>query len=309
MAMRTRTLTFAFKTCMRLTMALSFTHFASDGAVAAAQPKSHGITVETAVVGGEALRVHLYRPRRCTGALGPLLLVFAGYERNAEDYLRRARRIARDHCLTILAPDLDQERFPRARYQRAGISHKQPGGDADACMGLLLRDLVGWARDHAGRPDAPIVLFGHSAGAQMLSRVMAYCPLPDTLRVVIANPSSYVAPSLIESAPFGFASTVDVRKREEQLARYLAQPITIYLGDADTGDDRLDKSRRAQRQGRTRLERGRNVFAAAQAMAAARRWEFGWRLVIAPGVGHSSRGMLQAPQMSEVLGKAEERGR
>ena len=135
----------------------------------------------------------------------------------------------------------------------------------------------------------------------MLSRIAAYCPLPDTQRIIIANPSSHVAPSLIEPAPFGFASVVDVKEREAGLARYLDQPITIYLGEADTGDDRLDNSRGAQRQGATRLERGSNIFAAAQAIAAARGWPFRWRLVIAPGVGHSSRDMLRAPEMANTL--------
>lgn len=285
-------------------MALVLTQF-PDGATAAGPPKSRAIMSETAVIGGESIKMHVYRPKRCAQTPGPVLLVFAGYERNAEDYLRRARRIAREQCMIVVAPDLDRERFPRTRYQRAGISRREPGGDGDACMGRLLSDLVGWSRERIARPDAPVILFGHSAGAQMLSRVMAFCPLPDILRVVIANPSSYVAPSLIEPAPFGFASVTGVREREALLARYLSQPITIYLGDADTGDDRLDKSPRAQRQGRTRLERGRNIFAAAEAMAAARGWPFGWRLVVAAGVGHSSRDMLRAPEIDGAIAAAQ----
>lgn len=281
-------------------MALALSQLALSAA-AATPPKSRQLTVETAVIDGEPIRVHIYRPKRCATAPGPLLLVFAGYERNAEDYVRRARRIARERCMTVFAPELDVERFPRARYQRAGVSRKASGSDADACMGELLRGLQDWARGRVGRADARFVLFGHSAGAQMLSRIAAYCPLPDTTRIVIANPSSHVAPSLIEPAPFGFASVLDVKEREAGLARYLAQPITIYLGEADTGDDRLDRSRGAQRQGGTRLERGRNIYAAAQAMATARGWPFRWRLVIAPGVGHSSRDMLRAPEMAATL--------
>lgn len=261
-------------------------------------PKSAGLSIETAVIDGGQIRVHIYRPKSCGKAPRPLLLVFAGYERNAEEYVRRARPVARARCMTVIAPELDEERFPRAHYQRAGVSRRT--GDR-ACMGRLLRGLQAWARDREGQPDAPFVLFGHSAGGQMLSRVSAYCPLPDVERIIIANPSSHVAASLIEPAPFGFASLLGVQEREADLARYLRQPITIYLGEADTGDVRLDKSPGAQRQGRTRLERGRNVFAAAQAMAATRGWPFRWRLVVAAGVGHSSRNMLRAPEMTKAI--------
>lgn len=290
-------------------MALALAHLTAGDVRSAASSKSHGSMVETAMIGGQPIRLHLYRPRRCDAAPGPVLLVFAGYERNAEEYLRRARWIARAQCMTVVAPALDRERFPRLRYQRAGMSGRGGTGDADACMGRLLRELVVWTRERLQRPDAPMALFGHSAGGQMLSRVMAYCPLPDLHRVVIANPSSYVAPSLLERAPFGFASVADIRAREAQLARYLAQPITVYLGDADTGDDRLDTSRAAQRQGGTRIERGRNIFAAAQTMAATRGWPFGWRLVVATGVGHSSRDMLRAPEVVQALERDDADGR
>lgn len=285
----------------RLVMAVIFAPLAFDAALAAGPAKSKRLSVETAVIDGEQIDVHVYRPKRCSDSPGPLLLVFAGYERNAAEYVRRARRVAREHCMTVFVPDLDRDRFPRSRYQRAGVTRKSLTRGSDACMGRFLRGLQVWAREREGRPDARFVLFGHSAGAQLLSRVAAYCPLPDTDRIIIANPSSYVGPSLIERAPFGYGDILDIRAREAALAQYLAQPITVYLGDQDIGDDRLDRSKHSMRQGRTRLERGRNVYAAAHAMAVERGWPFGWGLVIAAGIGHSSRDMLQAPELLDAV--------
>ncbi len=272
-----------------------------DDACAAAPARSKSLSVETADIDGEQIDVHIYRPKRCSRTPGPLLLVFSGYERNTIEYVRRARRVAREHCMTVLVPDLDRDRFPRSRYQRAGVSRKSLRSGTHACMGRLLLGLQAWARQHEGRPDARFVMLGHSAGAQMLSRVAAYCPVPDTDRIIVANPSSYVGPSLIDPAPFGFKDLLDVGAREAALASYLAKPITIYLGDHDIGDERLDRSSQARRQGRNRLERGLNIYAAARTMAAERGWAFGWRLVVAAGVGHSSRDMFQAPEFADAV--------
>lgn len=252
-------------------------------------------------IGQETIRVLIYRPGSCAHVAGPLLLVFPGYERNADDYLKRSRRIARAACATVIVPDLDQERFPHARYQRAGVGDDDAIARDDACMGLFIERLVAWARERERRPQAPFLLFGHSAGAQMLSRVAAYCPPTGADRIVIANPSSHAAPSPSEPSPFGFASILDIAERESRLRSYLDKPITIYLGTEDTGNDRLDQSREARRQGRNRLERGQRVFELGQAIAEQRGWAFNWRLVLAPGVGHSSREMLQAPHMLDAI--------
>lgn len=259
-----------------------------------------GQGVELAQIGSETIEVYTYRPQDCTG--GGLMFIFPGYERNARGYMRRARQIARAECLTIFAPEMDQERFPRSRYQRAGVTKDGRASLDETCMGLFLRRLLDWARRLEKRPDAPYVLFGHSAGAQLLSRVAAYCPLPSPARIILANPSSYVAPSLIEQTPYGFGGILDVREREERLQAYLAQPVTIYLGDADTGDFRLDETIAANRQGPTRYARGKATYEAGREMASARGWAFNWRLVVAKGIGHSSKGMLRANEMSAAIG-------
>ena len=151
-------------------------------------------------------------------------------------------------------------------------------------------------------PGAPYYVFGHSAGAQLLSRVSAFCSLPRPERIIIANPSSYVAASLTERLPFGFGGILDVSLRERLLRDYLAQPITIYVGEQDVGSEQLDGSARAMRQGPTRVQRGRNVFRDAKHYAQLRGLEFNWRLIVAAGVGHTSRGMLRAPEVVDAFG-------
>ena len=54
-------------------------------------------------------------------------------------------------------------------------------------------------------------------------------------------------------------------------------------------------------QGENRHERGLNVFAKAKKVAADNNWNFGWRLVERPGVGHSARKMFSSQEAREAL--------
>ena len=117
-------------------------------------------------------------------------------------------------------------------------------------------------------------------------------------RIVIANPSTYVLPSTAEDAPYGFGR---LKNGYVLLRAYLGRPITLLLGDEDTGSKNLADNDAAMQQGGARLERGRKTYAAAQAAARAHGWAFGWRLVEVPGVGHSARSMLGGDEATTVL--------
>jgi pimeloyl-ACP methyl ester carboxylesterase len=266
-----------------------------------AQARSPTSGREIGLVGSWPVVVYTYQPEGCAEA--KLLILFAGYDRDADKYRDRAIPLADRACLLLFAPLLDRERFPNWRYQRAGVyrdDHVQP---ESAWTQSVLRDLIAWARRWAGRSDIPTILFGHSAGAQFLSRAAAYFPPEDVYRIVIANPSVHVMPSLEEAAPYGFDGIFERDQRAERLRAYLRQRITIFLGQEDTKSGRLlvdDEG--ARRQGDNRYERGKELFATGRAVARQSGWPFNWRLVEVPGVGHSSRDLLNSPQALDALG-------
>ncbi|MER8409522.1 hypothetical protein NKH16_33655 [Mesorhizobium sp. M1307] len=212
--------------------------------------------------------------------------------------------------MIVFSPLFDEERFPSWKYQRGGVIHYSVIQPKDQWTVGYVKGLVSWARVREGLPAAPYYLFGHSAGGQFISRVAAYS-LADGNRLVVANPSTYVLPSLAEAAAYGFGcapssngpqclySSTEVT---QQLKAYLALPMTIYLGEDDTGDENLSESAAAMRQGATRLERGEFTFELAQAVATANGWPLNWRLLILPGVGHSASDMLRSDQAEQAFG-------
>ena len=89
---------------------------------------------------------------------------------------------------------------------------------------------------------------------------------------MIANPGTYVLASLTVDAPYGLGKVYSAADGEDPLRRYLQQPLTIYLGEADDRDDDRNNSAEARAQGASRLARGLNAFNAAKSLAQARSW-------------------------------------
>jgi dienelactone hydrolase len=262
---------------------------------ALAAPIEPGSGHQTAALDGTKLEVFTYRPAGC--APTGFLLVFHGIGRNADGYRDHARPLADRLCLIVAAPLFDEARFPSWRYQRGGIVHDhvlQPQAD---WTGEMVPRLAAWLRANQGPPGMPYALLGHSAGAQFLGRVAAYTPTEAT-RIVLANPSTYVLPSLEHDPPYGFRGLPDA---ESLLRRYLALPLTVLLGEADVLSKDLADDAAARAQGATRLERGRRTFAMAQAAAEQHGWPLNWRLLTVPFVGHDATAMFASPQAVQAM--------
>jgi dienelactone hydrolase len=249
-------------------------------------------------VNGTRITVFTYRPPGCSDP--SLLLVFHGARRDAADFRDYARPLADQHCLLVVAPLFDRHAFPSWRYQRGGIVDKKGVvQEPHDRTGQLVPGLVDWARKQEGRPLA-YSLIAHSAGGQFLSRLAAFVP-SEARRIVLANAGTYVFPSLTVDAPYGLGKVYSGADGEAQLRRYLEQPLTIYLGEDDDKDDDSNNTPEARAQGRSRHQRGLNVFDAGQKLAQTRGWTFKWRLVQLPGVGHDAQKMFAARQAFDAL--------
>jgi dienelactone hydrolase len=272
------------------------------GSVAAQTPPAAippGTSAMDATIGGTPLRIYTYRPEGCP--IRTLLLVFHGVGRNADGYRDHAIPLADATCGVVVAPLFDRARFPTNIYQHGGVADAAGNAVPSGRRSIdLVAPLAAWGRAATGAPsqgaDLRLVLIGHSAGAQFLSRVAAFAPPPGAAAFVIVNPSSWVMPSAETRIPFGFGGLGSQAASEQALKAYLALPITALLGEADEGTFELEMDAPAMTQGANRLARGRNAFRSASETAAQHGWAFGWRLSEIPGVGHSAAKMFASPQ-------------
>ena len=101
--------------------------------------------------------------------------------------------------------------------------------------------------------------------------------------------------------PYGFGEIWSPAEGEAALRRYLAAPITVLLGQEDTGSHNLVTNEEAEEQGGTRLERGQNVFREAELTARTHGWAFHWTVAVVPGVGHDAAHMFASDQALAAL--------
>lgn len=251
-------------------------------------------------IGGTRLEVFTYKPQNYTN--GPLLLVFHGVLRNADTYRDNAIELADRIGAVVAAPLFDKERFSNLQYQQGGLFTKSGEvADADKWTWAFVPKLVAEIRRAEGRPDLPYYLIGHSGGGQFLIRFAGFMPT-EAKRIVVANAGTHLFPTTDAEYPLGFGKVPEKLSDANALRRYLAQPLTIYLGTADTEqDENLDVSPESNRQGACRYERGRNNFCAAQQLARCNGWEFRWTLVEAPGIEHDSKKMFGHPNCVQAL--------
>lgn len=261
-----------------------------------ASPLPTGESQRDLIVGDTVIKIHSFKP--ATYRSGPLLVGFHGLSRNVGRYLSAAKPIAERHGMLLVVPLFDRARFPYWRYQGLGITRQNrrvtsgpiPVEPRETWTDRLVAGLIDEVRRAEGNPGLDYYLIGHSAGGQIANRMAAF-GAHSAKRIVVANPSSYVQPTLAARFPYGFGALPQSLSNDDALRRYLARPMTILVGTDDVLHKNLDLRPAAMAQGATRYERARNVFAMAQAEARARGWTFNWRLVEVPGVGHDVEAM------------------
>lgn len=248
----------------------------------------------------EPLTLFTYKPP--TYRDGPLLLVFHGVGRNAEEYRNFAITLAERFRAIVVAPLFDATRFPSVRYQRGGLMNSDGAVQPrEAWTYAFVPKIVAHVRALEGKPALPYYLIGHSAGGQFLVRLAAFLP-GEAVRIVAANPGSNLFPTREQDFGYGFGQLPPELGNDDVLRTYLAAPLTLYLGTDDIYPrPSFDASAEGMRQGANRLERGRTCFAFAQALAKERGWNFNWRKVETPGIGHEAAFMFAATEAEDAL--------
>ena len=273
-------------------LALSF-------AGATAQPLPMGSSSIIHENNGEPLSVFTYKP--ATYKDGPILVVFHGVKRNAEDYRNFAITMGERFKAIIVTPMFDTARFSSSRYQRGGIMKSDKVQPQEKWTYSMIPGIVDHVRKIEQNNSIPYYLIGHSAGGQFLVRMAAFLP-GEAKRIVAANPGSDLFPTTAQKFGYGFGGLPEALSNNEVLKSYLAAPLTLYLGTDDIRPEHnFDESAEGMVQGKSRLERGRNCYAFAKALAKKNGWAFNWIKVETPGIDHDAARMFAAKEVEDAL--------
>lgn len=281
-----RLLSFAFILCMSLSGAFS-------------QPLPMGPSSVVFGNNDEPITLYTYRPP--TYDKGPLFIIFHGVRRNAEEYRNFAITLAERYNAIVVAPFFDSARFPSARYQRGGLLKGKTVQPKEAWTYSMVPAIVNFIRQREMNSRMPYYLIGHSAGGQFLVRMAAFLP-GEAVRIVAANPGSDLFPSRDQEFGYGFGGLPAELSSDKVIRDYLAAPLTLYLGTDDIyPKPSFDDSPEGMLQGRHRLERGRNCYEYAKALAAKNGWTFNWRKVETEGIGHDAARMFAAKEAADAI--------
>ncbi len=247
---------------------------------------------------GTPLNLHYYKPANATGER--FVLLFHGASRTASGYRDNAAGMADAFGFLVVVPEFDLERFPNRLYQNGGVFREDGSvADAEERTYAFVPKLVRYIRGREGDARLPYLLVGFSAGGQFVGRMAALLDT-DAERIVAMASGSCMFPTREMTFGLGFGGLPEELGNDQRIRRYLAQPITVFVGTADTEMAQLPTGD-AYAQGVHRYSRNIRWFNEAMDLAHERGWEFNWRLVIADGPGHSPPDMFNHPQVGNAL--------
>lgn len=249
---------------------------------------------EATGVNDAELKVFYYRPEGWNQD-GPVFMVLHGANRNGNVYRDHMIKLAEQYHFLVVCPEFSAQKYPAALYNTCGVWDEknktlQP---RDKWLFPVLGRVFAAAKERTGATREKFILFGHSAGAQFVHRYALLSDDTQAEQIISANAGWYTLPDEETAYPYGLKN---LQVSKEDLARALARPVTILLGEKDIDPQHklLRHTPQAEAQGAYRLERGKNFYAAAQAKAKELGVPFNWHLVTVPGVAHNGAGMEAA---------------
>ena len=219
----------------------------------------------------------------------PVLLVMHGRARNGAAYREGwiAESDARGFLLAV--PQFSETFYPTSHDYNYGDMMTPDDRHRPRAEWLfpLVERIFDDLRARAGSLRDTFHLFGHSAGGQIVHRLMTFAYSARIEKVVAANSGSYTMPVFEEAFPFGLGGTAI---SEDERRAVFSRPFTVLLGDADSDPNHFQLPREpgAMRQGPHRFARGLHYMSTACREAAALGTPLAWKLRIAPGVAHSN---------------------
>lgn len=244
------------------------------------------------------IRVWYHRPA-AAGPDAPVVFVMHGTGRNGEGYRRAWIPFADEGRYVLLVPEFSRAQFAsHYNLERLSLPDGTPVPRAQWPYASIDR-IFDAVRAASGLSAQSYDLYGHSAGAQFVHRLVLLVPDARYRVAVAANAGWYTLPDFATAYPYGLAGS---GASPAQLSKALGRKLVVLLGDRDVDPHHPDLRRTpgAMLQGRHRLERGQAFFARARQAAAETGAPFAWSVRIAPGVAHSNARM--APHAAELVG-------
>ena len=260
---------------------------------------------------GKPLTVHVFRPSQFDSTTGRIWFVMHGTVRDAEHYLQTAAPVAERHQVLVVVLEFSRNHYPNGdAYTLGVVTHGRVDAHAAAegrwrsplkTPYMEVERTFNAVKEALQSQQPGYYLFGHSAGAQFVHRLLTFVRCPRVLSAVAANAGWYTLPTIDKSWP-PFPYSLRGATREFQDPKVISAPLTVLLGTQDTRtkeeDPHLRASAGAMAQGSHRLQRGVTYYELGLQAARNKNMPLAWKLQWLPGAGH---------EVAEVIAPAGQR--
>lgn len=263
----------------------------------------------------KVIRVYYHRPQNFTPD-SPILLVIPGSGRDADEYRDSWIKASEKYGLLILSPKYAEQEYNFGAYHLGGVLHSM---NLKSCITRkensniveldepnfryeinsneeewIFNDfdrLFDGAVAAIGSSQTMYDIFGHSAGGQILHRMVLFHPHSKANRILASNSGFYTMPDHKSEMPFGLEQTpVNV----QELKSSFGNKLVLFLGELDNENESgglLLRSPTVDKQGLHRLARGKYFYKEGKLKAERMNTPFNWKLEVIPNTGHDFRKM------------------
>lgn len=230
------------------------------------------------------IQVHYYRPKGDINKM-PILFLFPGVNRNADDYLEAWKAGADTKGILLFSLEFSTSLYPSSDYIEGGMYANGKVKPEEEWTFSLIEPLFQYICQELAISKKSFDLWGHSAGAQFVHRYLLFKPDAPINQAISANAGWYTVPDWEVEFPYGLKNSPS---DETKLGKAFAQNLILQLGKEDTNpnDANLNHSPETDKQGLHRYDRGLYFWKNATALGATYSI-YNWRKEEVAGIGHS----------------------
>lgn len=252
----------------------------------------------------QPLTVHYYRPPELDEN-ARIIFVMHGMLRDGDRYRDRWLNHAENHGFLLFVPEFDREFYPDSTdYNLAGLVDEEESpefNDREKWAFHRIELLFNTIRQSAPITAESFGIYGHSAGAQFVHRLVLFHPETSFDVAVAANSGWYTLPCQETDFPYGLA---DAPVTDSRLGLALQKKLIILVGedDIDQAHHSLRRTEEALEQGQNRLDRGRTFFETGREASKRLGVSFCWKYASVPDAEHRDR-QMSGTAVDYLMGK------
>lgn len=247
------------------------------------------------------VNVFYYIPENGDVTTMPILFSFTGAEREGNTQLNAWKIFADTYEFIVINPQFTKSYWAESEYQFCGVTSSKTSTeiiDQQYWTGNIIESIFNyWLMETDGQQTG-YRMFGHSAGAQFVGRMLVTTPDARVISAVAANPSSWPWPTELKSSngtnygwPYSMTA-LPMYSDPGYLEKVFGKKLYVQIGKNDTGTDSLDQSDAANVQGSLRYHRALNFYQTCTEVAQQKGIKCNFELAEVDGVGHSTYHMV-----------------